>query len=176
MARVKYVDESSHPELIEEIKAVRAQRRGKLIPVYGLLLNSPEVALSWMQFLNAVRWKIKLTARIRELVILRVALLNNSKYVIDVHRKNFTESDGLSYAECDALLKKKISPGFFNNEELALIAYVDQLTLKADVEDDIFANVKAHFSERQMVELSVLIGAYNMHTRVMSSLRIDAET
>ena len=74
------------------------------------------------------------------------------------------------------MLKKKISPGFFNNEELALIAYVDQLTLKADVEDDTFANVKAHFSDRQMVELSVLIGAYNMHTRVMSSLRIDAET
>jgi hypothetical protein len=176
MARVKYVDESSHPELIEEIKTVRAQRRGKLIPVYGLLLNSPELALSWMQFLNAVRWKIKLSARLREMVILRVALHNKSEYVIDVHRKNFTESDGLSHDECDALLKKKLPQSTFSPEELSVIAYVDQLTLKANVDDEVFAGVKAHLSDRQLVELSVLIGAYNMHTRVMSALRIDAET
>ncbi len=175
MARVNYVDESSHPELIEEIKAVRAQRRGKLIPVYGLLLNSPELALSWMQFLNAVRWKIKLSARLREMVILRVALHNKSEYVIDVHRKNFTESDGLSHDECDALLKKKLPQSSFSHEELSVIAYVDQLTLKANVDDEVFAGVKAHLSDRQLVELSVLIGAYNMHTRVMSALRIDAE-
>ena len=168
MARVNYVDESSHPELIEEIKAVRAQRRGKLIPVYGLLLNSPELALSWMQFLNAVRWKIKLSARLREMVILRVALHNKSEYVIDVHRKNFTESDGLSHDECDALLKKKLPQSSFSPEELSVIAYVDQLTLKANVDDEVFAGVKAHLSDRQLVELSVLIGAYNMHTRVMS--------
>jgi alkylhydroperoxidase family enzyme len=60
-------------------------------------------------------------------------------------------------------------------EELSVIAYVDQLTLKANVQDDVFAAVKTHLSDRQIVELSVLIGAYNMHTRVMSSLRIDAE-
>ncbi len=175
MARVKYVDETSHPELIEEIKTVRAQRRGKLIPVYGLLLNSPELALSWMQFLNAVRWKIKLSSRLREMVILRVALHNKSEYVIEVHRKNFTEADGLSHAECDALLKKKIPQGIFNTEEMSVVSYVDQLTLKAQVDDEVFAAVKAHLSDRQMVELSVLIGAYNMHTRVMSALRIDAE-
>ena len=144
MARVNYVDESSHPELIEEIKAVRAQRRGKLIPVYGLLLNSPELALSWMRFLNAVRWKIKLSARLREMVILRVALHNKSEYVIDVHRKNFTESDGLSHDECDALLKKKLPQSSFSPEELSVIAYVDQLTLKANVDDEVFAGVKAH--------------------------------
>jgi alkylhydroperoxidase family enzyme len=175
MARVNYVNESTHPELIEEIKTVRAQRRGKLIPVYGLLLNSPELALSWMQFLNAVRWKIKLSSRLREMVILRVALHNKSEYVIDVHRKNFTESDGLSHEECEALLKKKLPKDIFSAEEMAIIAYVDQLTLKAQVEDEVFAQVKAHFTDRQMVELSVLIGAYNMHTRVMSALRIDSE-
>lgn len=175
MARVNYVNESTHPELIEEIKTVRAQRRGKLIPVYGLLLNSPELALSWMQFLNAVRWKIKLSSRLREMVILRVALHNKSEYVIDVHRKNFTESDGLSHEECDALLKKKLPKDIFSSEEMAIIDYVDQLTLKAQVEDEVFAQVKAHFTDRQMVELSVLIGAYNMHTRVMSALRIDSE-
>ena len=44
MARISYVNEISHPELQEVIQVIREQRRGKLIPVYGLLLHSPEVA------------------------------------------------------------------------------------------------------------------------------------
>jgi len=56
-----------------------------------------------------------------------------------------------------------------------LIAFVDQLTLESNVDDDVFASVKLNFSDKQLVELSVLIGAYNMHTRVMSALRIDPE-
>jgi alkylhydroperoxidase family enzyme len=175
MARIKYVDELSRPDLIKEINSVREQRRGKLIPVYGLLLNSPDVALSWLQFLNAVRWKSDLSSRIREMVILRVAFHNKSDYVIDVHRRNFTDSDGLSHDECEALLNEKISINLFKQEELSLIAFVDQLTLESNVDDDVFASVKLNFSDKQLVELSVLIGAYNMHTRVMSALRIDPE-
>jgi alkylhydroperoxidase family enzyme len=35
--------------------------------------------------------------------------------------------------------------------------------------------LRAHFNERQIVELSVLIGLYNMHTRVFTALGIDPE-
>ncbi len=39
MARISYVQESTHPELAPVIQTIREQRRGKLIPVYGLLLR-----------------------------------------------------------------------------------------------------------------------------------------
>jgi 4-carboxymuconolactone decarboxylase len=71
MARISYVNEISHPELQEVIQVIREQRRGKLIPVYGLLLHSPEVAKTWMELLNAVRWKTTLSSRIREIAIIR---------------------------------------------------------------------------------------------------------
>ena len=37
------------------------------------------------------------------------------------------------------------------------------------------AAMRQHFDDRQLVELTVLISAYNMHTRVARALRIDIE-
>jgi len=43
------------------------------------------------------------------------------------------------------------------------------------VADDVFAALKPFFDERQITELTVLIGTYNMHARVMQALGIDPE-
>ena len=39
----------------------------------------------------------------------------------------------------------------------------------------VFNALREHFSERETVELTVLIAAYNMHTRVLKALDIDPE-
>ncbi|WP_420225954.1 carboxymuconolactone decarboxylase family protein [Pigmentiphaga litoralis] len=175
MARIPYVDETTHPELAPAIGRIRAERRGKLIPVYGLLLHSPAIAEEWLAFINAVRWKTQLGARLREIVILRVAVLNHAGYVVDVHRQHFTGQDGLDDAACDALLADTVVSDAFSPTELAVIAYVDALTREAQVPDAVFARLRPKFEVRQIVELSVLIGAYNMHTRVLNALQIDPE-
>ena len=48
-------------------------------------------------------------------------------------------------------------------------------TLSTSVPDAVFAGVRKHFSDREIVELSVLIGTYIMHNRVMKALAIDLE-
>ena len=175
MARVSYVNEISHPELQEVIQVIREQRRGKLIPVYGLLLHSPEVAKTWMELLNAVRWKTTLSSRIREIATIRVAVLNHCRYVIDVHLANFAKQDGLTDEECLALLQTKVTNDVFSESDLAIIHYVDTLTMTANVEEAVFKKVKQFMNEREIVEISVLVGTYNMHTRVFNALQIDPE-
>ena len=49
------------------------------------------------------------------------------------------------------------------------------MTRDIDVPDAVFAELRKHFNERQIVELTVLIGTYNMHTRVGQALQIDPE-
>jgi len=49
------------------------------------------------------------------------------------------------------------------------------MTLSTSVPDDVFAEVRRHFGDREIVELSVLIGTYIMHNRVMKALAIDLE-
>jgi alkylhydroperoxidase family enzyme len=43
------------------------------------------------------------------------------------------------------------------------------------VPDDVYAALRGHFSERDIVEITVLSGAYNMHTRVLMALKVDPE-
>jgi alkylhydroperoxidase family enzyme len=49
------------------------------------------------------------------------------------------------------------------------------MTRDIEVPDAIYNEVARHFSTRQIVELTVLIGAYNMNIRVLKALQIDAQ-
>jgi len=63
----------------------------------------------------------------------------------------------------------------FRHEAAPKPRLTDAMTLNVQVPDEVFAEARRHFSERQVVELVVLIGTYNMQTRVLGALEIDAE-
>jgi len=174
MARVSLIEEKDHPELADLIAAIRSGRRGDLLNIYKLLLHAPRLAATWFEHFNAVRWQTQIEARLRELLIIRVALLNRSDYVIRQHVPALARAEGLSAPECDALADWKPS-GFFDARERAALAFADEMTRGGEVSDAAFADVRRHLSERQVVELAVLVGSYNMHNRVFAALRIDLE-
>jgi len=50
------------------------------------------------------------------------------------------------------------------------------MSMGIEVSDEVFERLRKHFSNKEIVDLTVLIGAYNMHTRVGRALQIDAES
>jgi alkylhydroperoxidase family enzyme len=82
--------------------------------------------------------------------------------------------EGLTPAQVDALADWSPS-NLFNDRQRALLAYVDAMTRDIDVPDRVFVEVRKYFSERQTVELTMLIGAYNMLTRFLKALKVDPE-
>ena len=174
MARVSYIEEKDHPELAELIGKVRAGRRGTLINVYKLLLHTPGLGESWLNMIGAARYKTALDGRLREIAIVRVGYLNRTKYVVNQHVPELTRPEGLTQEECDALADWR-NTKFFSERERAALAYTDAMTRDIEVPDDVFNALRPHFNERQIVELTVLIGTYNMHTRVFTALKIDPE-
>jgi alkylhydroperoxidase family enzyme len=174
MARVNLIGEHEHPELAELIQRFSAGRRGRLINIYRMLLNAPPLAESWFNHSNAVRWNTTLSGRLREIVIIRMGHLARCDYVLRQHVPLLALADGLSVEECDALADWARSQ-FFDPRERAALAYADTMTRDIAVPDDIFAAVKRHFDDRQIVELTVLIGSYNMNARVLRALELDIE-
>ncbi len=174
MARVPLIDENAHPEFAELVEKFRAGRRGNLINIYRLLLNSPALAESWFNHSNAVRWKTALSGRLREIVIIRLGHLTGSRYVLRQHVPKLALADGVSVAECDALADWQ-SSSLFDAPERAALAYADAMTRDIVVADPTFAEVKRHFDTRRIVELTVLIGSYNMNARVLQALELDLE-
>ena len=175
MARVSLIEPEVHPEIESVIAKIRSGRRGGVINVYKLLLHTPDVAEAWFDLINAVRWKVDLDGRLREIVIIRVGYLNRTEYVVKQHVPLLSAPEGLTQQECDALADWRAS-SFFSPRERAALAFTDASTWEIEVADAVFDELKRHFSERQIVELTVLTGAYNMHTRMCRALKIDPQT
>jgi alkylhydroperoxidase family enzyme len=174
MARVPLIQEQEHPEFADLIEKFRAGRRGRLINIYRMLLNAPPLAESWFNHSNTVRWKTTLSGRLREIVIIRMGHLAKSEYVLRQHVPSLALADGVSLEECDALADWRASK-LFDARERAALAYADTMTRDIAVPDAVFAEIKRHFDARQIVELTVLVGTYNMNARVLQALELDLE-
>ena len=175
MARVSLIEEDTHPELADLMERIRGARRGRLINIYKLLLHSPALAESWFAHNNAVRWKTELDGRLRELVIIRIGLLTGVHYIVRQHVPDLVIAEGLTLEECEALKEWRAS-SLFSERDRAALAYADAMTRDIQVPDSVYAPLKAFFSQRRIVELTVLIGTYNMHCRVLQALEIDPQT
>lgn len=173
MARVSLV-EGDAPEIALLVDRIRSGRRGALINVYRLLLHSPPLAETWLEHVNAVRWKTLLAGRLREAVIIRIGHLNRVPYVVNQHVPKLAEAEGLTREECDALADWETTD-HFSPPERAALAMADAMTREIEVPDPVFEQIRRYFDERQIVELAILVGTYNMHTRVMRALQIDPE-
>jgi len=174
MARVSLIEEKDHPELAGLIAKIRGGRGGRLLNIYKMLLHSPAIAMAWLEQVTAVRWQTELDGRLREIVIVRIGMLNRVDYVINAHVPAFAIEAGLTLEQCHALADWRNST-LFDERQCSVLAYADAMTRDVQVPAAVHAELKRHFSERQIVELTVLIGTYNMHTRVLQALEIDAE-
>src|SRR6266436_8523507 len=112
MARISLIEPEQHPELEPVLAKIRSGRRGNIINVYKLLLHTPAIAEVWLDLINAVRWKVDLDGRLREIVIIRIGYLNGCSYVVNQHVPLHSAPEGLTQAECDALMDWRATDKF----------------------------------------------------------------
>jgi alkylhydroperoxidase family enzyme len=174
MARVPLINETDHADLAESIAKIKGARGGRLINIYRLMLHSPALANAWFDLNQAVRYGTEIDGKSRELAVIRVAILNDVEYVQRAHGPAYALKEGLTPEQVSAIANWEPSK-LFSAQQRALLAYTDAMTRDIEVADDIFAEVRKHFSERQAVELTMLIGAYNMLTRFLKALKVDPE-
>lgn len=174
MARVPLIEETAHPELAESIAKIKGARGGRLINIYRLMLHSPALADAWFELNQAVRYGTEIDGQSRELAVIRVAILNNVEYVQRAHGPAYALKEGLTPEQVSALANWRDSQ-LFSDRQRALLAYTDAMTREIKVPEVVFAEVRKHLSERQTVELTILIGAYNMLTRFLQAIEVDPE-
>ena len=171
MARIPYPHDSN-PEVAALRKQIIAER-GKLANLYRMLLNSPPVAQGWLDFLTAIRQKCTLSAHVRELAILRIAVINKADYEFVAHVP-FALKAGMSQQQIDAVANWESSK-LFSESDRAVMAYTDSMTRDVHVPDDVFAPIRKHFNDREVTELTATIAAYNLVSRFLEALHVDPE-
>lgn len=167
--RIQEVEPGTRPELAE-IEANILKERGRISPLYRTLLNSPEIAKGWEALLTAVRNRSSLPASLKELMILRVAVLNRAHYEFDAHRPHAINA-GVTEEQIQLVQQEKVTSGF-THVELLVMEFTDVMTRDIQVPDALYDKVKAHFNDREILEVVTTISAYNMVSRLLNALHV----
>lgn len=153
------------------LNAIKARRPGgKLIGIDRVLLKSAPLATGWNELMVRVRQEFSLSLEYRELIMLRVALLNKAEFEWNVHYSAYLDAGGT--AEKAEALQLSSAPHIFNDTETLLIHLTDQSTRNVVVEENVIGALKSLLGEKETVEAVATVAAYNMVSRFLVALAI----
>jgi alkylhydroperoxidase family enzyme len=151
---------------------LRARRGGALSTLDRLLLHSPPVAEGWNALLGALRGATTLPDDLRELVVLRIAVLAGAEFEWAAHEP-IARRAGLTDLHLRRLRAGDVTAEpVWTPAQAAVLAFTDASAGAVAVPDPVFAAVREHLDDRQVVELTVLVGGYSMVARFLVAMQV----
>lgn len=169
--RIAPIVPGTRPELAAQEAQITAER-GRVSPLYQVLLNSPPIAHGWEQMLSAVRNRNSIPAALRELVILRVAVLNRAAYEFDAHAPLALKAGASEAAVAATRVVPLAADAPLSAAEHVALRLADAMTRDIDVPEALYAEVRAHFDAQGQTDLVATVAAYNMVSRFLVALHI----
>jgi AhpD family alkylhydroperoxidase len=129
----------------------------------------------WLLFAGGLMPRGKLPRQDTELVILRVSHRSDCPYEADYHRRIGARA-GLTVAQMDAAAADPLDPDAFSARHLAVLRAVDELHDDRCISDATFSALREHgLGDRDLVELCLLAGHYEMLAGTINSLGIERD-
>jgi 4-carboxymuconolactone decarboxylase len=171
MSRIPLTDIDQQPEPIREFVA----RQGDL-NVFRLLANAPEVFAGWAQMVDELSDSPTFGPQKRELIVLRVAHLQGSRYELGQHT-DVARAAGLTEQQIQAIIDTGDldAAGFGPTERIALDV-VTELCITRQLRDDSFAAAHAAFGDEALTELLMIVSCYNGLALVVNADELDLDT
>jgi len=120
------------------------------------------------------RRKSPLSPVLRSLVTVRVSQINWCRFCVDINSLTLAKRTG-SMEKVEALEHWRESDLFDRNEKIAL-EYAEAITYSdRQVNDELFARLKAVFDEDAIIELTGLIAFQNLSSKFNSALEVPAQ-
>lgn len=184
MPKVRMVDREEVPPSTQAIFDEGEAKYGKVLDAWRVIAHSPQVFEAYLPFTQAVFGPGELDARAKQLSALRVTLLNHCRYSLS-HRVAAARKQGMSDEDLIAVAQLGESRDHFTDEELAALDFTDELTTRVDdvtyqedplgVSAGTMERVLNHFSEREIVELTMSVGLWNLLTRFLRVMDFDLD-
>lgn len=172
MTRMPLVSTDRQPEGIKQPIA-----RPGTLNVLRLLANAPNVFDGWAQMAGQLFESPTFTPRMREIIILRVAHLQDSPYELAQHVR-FGRAAGLTDQQIDALQNKAdLDAAGFSGDERTVIDTVTELCATRRLSDHAFAMAQALLGDEALTELLMIVSCYYGLALVLNAvdLEIDAK-
>jgi 4-carboxymuconolactone decarboxylase len=170
MTRIALADLAQQPEPIREW----AGRRGNL-NVFRLLANAPNVFPGWSQMVDELYASPTFSARMREVIVLRVAHLQGSPYELAQHVP-LGHAAGLTEQQLDAIATGDLDGAGFSADEHLALDVITELCTTHHLRDDSFAAARAVFGDAALTELLMIVSCYYGLALVLNAADVDIDT
>jgi AhpD family alkylhydroperoxidase len=165
-----------HPKGLYIKLAYRLSRRrlGKAVtPLKVVYARSPKamrVSLAVSKYLaKGVRLERELVVLIETLA----ARLNGCGFCVDI-AQSFALREGIDIAKVQDVENFRSDPRFSTRERAAL-AYIEAATKHRHVDDDTFAALKEHFTDTEIVEITLVNASENYYNLINAPLGIESD-
>jgi 4-carboxymuconolactone decarboxylase len=161
--------EAVAPETAAIYDALLAQR-GVVPNMFKVLAYNPAIAQSVAGFLKALLGDSALPGWYKELVAVRISILNQSEYAIRAHQAS-ARKKGAADAQVAGVEDFELGP--YTPREKLGFRLADRLHRGATAVDDAFySELKSAFSDVELVELFLTAAAFEMFPRFIDGLQI----
>lgn len=171
MSRIPLVSADAQTEHVRDFMA----RRGSL-NVFRMLANAPDVFAGWTQMVDELFDSPTFTLRTKELVILRVARLQNSRYELSQHIA-IARHAGLDEQQISAIVETDdFDAGDFTHEERVLLDVVTELCSTRSLSEASFADARDLLGDEGITELLMLVACYYGLALVLNAAEVEVDT
>lgn len=139
----------------------REPARGSGIEPVEVWALAPKMMSGMGKFQGAVRKGSAVDERLKNLVELKGAQMIGCEFCVDLGSQ-ICRNSGFSDAELLALPRYRQSEEFTEREKVALDYAVAVMRTPVEVTDDLFARMKEHFTDKQIVEITALLTVVNL--------------
>ncbi len=148
-------------------------KSGRVLNIFRTLAQHSDLARRWMVFANHILGKSTLSARDRELLILRIGYLCRAEYEWGQHVE-IARRIGMSDGE---ILLAKSGPSTEGISELdrLLLQATDELHSDAHVSDQTWSGLSQHYSTQQLMDLVFTVGQYNLVSMALNSFGVQLD-
>ena len=180
MARVRMIKPEEADAETREVYDGVIRQWGRISNFSQVLAHQPAALAGWMLPNQSIRLDNVRSdpdyVKIQQLVIIKTSALNRSAYCMS-HNVPLGRKIGLTEAQIEAAQGNGYmsSPDLDDRQKTA-IRWAEAVTLmQARDDDEAFAAMRRHFSEKQIVELTVFCGMWNYSNRLCEALYIELE-
>ncbi len=151
---------------------------GRVANAVRVAANAPKLAQALFGFLvPALREEISgaVSIELKALVILKTSMLNGCNYCIG-HNTSLGKSLEFSDQKIEAIEGDFQNSPHFTDSEKAAIAWAECLTEKTYRQrPEVMETLKLHYTDEQIVEITMLSGFFNFWNRFTDGLQVDIE-
>lgn len=169
MARMPYPDPAQLTQVARDTLGPKPVNVARMMAA-----ASPAVFRTFTDYGSAFFRHSSLSGRIREIAILRVGHLSNSKYEVFQHEA-IGRLVGLSEEDLAAIGAGGAAAERLGPDGVAVINFVDDVVHNVGASDETLAAVSEHFDQQQILDLILVSGFYMMVCRFLETTGVEID-